>query len=379
AATLLVACGGDDDAARDASADDASTDASVTDDAGSVDASSDDDAGAATCDDPGTPTTPLPVARPQDDFNVTPLACTRTATALACELGVGSVYEESVAGGVRTLVANGVPSHDVGDFPNDGNPNAIAAQSYTYEVPVTPSGTGGPAQVFGLLFSGVVLDPGTAEVWNGDDAWRYEALLYGSAPDYFDSDATFHPDALGLDCNLAHVQPGGAYHYHGIPTSLAPSTPEVRHVGWAADGAPIVIRYGFSDPSDTTSEVVELRSSYRLRSGTRPAGSPGGSYDGTFVGDWEYVEGLGDLDACNGRTGMVTVAGTTREVYHYVLTYEFPFIPRCTTYAADPSFARGDMGGGMGLPTCMPGQRMCCGDGTCGGPENATNCPADCS
>ncbi|MCA9616276.1 MAG: YHYH protein, partial [Myxococcales bacterium] len=384
ASTLLFACGGDDDGVTDASTEDdagaETSDAATANDASiAEDAGTHDDAGAPTCDDPGTPTTPVPVARPQDDFNVTPLACTRTATALACELGVGSVYEESVAGGVRTLVANGVPSHDVGDFPNDGNPNAIAAQSYTYEVPVTPSGTGGPAQVFGLLFSGVVLDPGTAEVWNGNDAWRYEALLYGSAPDYFGSDSTFHPDALGLDCNFAHVQPGGAYHYHGVPTGLAPSTPEVRHVGWAADGAPIVIRYGHSDPSDADSEIVELRSSYRLRSGTRPAGSPGGTYDGTFVGDWEYVEGLGDLDACNGRTGVVTVEGATREVYHYVLTHEFPFIPRCTTYAADPSFARGDMGGGMGLPTCMPGQRMCCGDGVCGGPENATNCPADCS
>ncbi len=376
ATMLLLACGGDD-ASSDASlADDAGDDASTTDaDAPTLG----DDAGAPTCEAPGAPTTPVPVARPQDDFNVAPLDCTRTTTALACELGVASVYEESIAGGVRTLVANGVPSHDVGDFPNDGNPNAIAAQSYTYEVPVTPSGIGGPVQVFGLLFSGVVLDPGTAEVWNGNDAWRYEALLYGSAPDYFGSDSTRHPNALGVDCNFAHVQPGGSYHYHGVPTALTPNTPEVRHVGWAADGAPIVIRYGYSDPGDAGSEVVELRSSYRLRAGTRPPGSPGGTYDGTFVGDWEYVEGLGDLDACNGRTSLLTIEGATREVYHYVLTHQFPFIPRCTTYAADPSFVRGDMGGGMGLPTCMPGQRMCCGDGTCDGPENTMSCPADCS
>jgi hypothetical protein len=42
--------------------------------------------------------------------------------------------------------------------------------------------------------------------------------------------------------------------------------------------------------------------------GHAPSGSagPGGNYDGTFVQDWEYAAGTGDLDECNGRTGAVT-------------------------------------------------------------------------
>ncbi len=148
------------------------------------------------------------------------------------------------------------------------------------------------------------LDPGTAEAWNDDmrSGWNYEAL--GGAMN------------LGVDCNLAHVQPSGAYHYHGLPSLLDEG--DGRQVGWAADGHPIVI-----DGSAT--------SSWRLRSGERPGGSePAGVFDGTFTQDYEFVDGLGELDACNGREGP---AG-----YEYVLTAAFPFVPRCWVNSPDESF-----------------------------------------
>ena len=343
------------------------------------------------CDAPGTPTTPLPAASTDAGaINVTPLACTRTAMTLACEVGVEHAYSETIDGAKRVLTANGIVDHDVGDFPNPGNPNTIAPQAYNASVPVTPAGTGSTVasgvQVFGVLFSGAVLDAGTAETWNDDPAWRYEALRYSTAGDYFGSDDTMHPTALGVDCNLAHVQPGGAYHYHGVPTSLVPATPEVRHVGWAADGYPIVVTYGHTDGNDAASDVRVLRASYRVKSGTRPAGSPGGTYDGTFGADWEYVPGLGDLDACNGRVDTFEVNGTVVTTYAYVLTDTFPYIPRCWTAAPDPSFSRtgggagGDTGGGAGGPAdCAPGQtELCCGDGVCDGPETVDTCAADC-
>jgi hypothetical protein len=298
-----------------------------------------------------------------------------------------------VANGVRTLSANGIHNHDVGDFPNAGNPNTISAQTYTYTVPVTPAGTGGPSTIFGLLASGVVLDPGTAETWNDDASWRYEALRYGSAVPYFSgataTDKTFHPDALGVDCNLAHVQPSGSYHYHGVPTSLVPAAPAVVFAGWAADGYPITLLYGHADPKDAQSPVREMVASYRLKTGDRPASSPGGAYDGTFGQDWAYVEGSGDLDACNGHVGPISIDGQTVTTYHYVLTNTFPYIPRCTTAAADASFAQKGpapgmggtgAGGGTGAPgACTAGQTsMCCGDGVCDGPETKATCPADC-
>ncbi len=44
--------------------------------------------------------------------------------------------------------------------------------------------------------------------------------------------------------------------------------------------------------------------------------------------DWEYVEGLGDLDECNGRTETIVVGGVTYD-YVYYLTYTYPWAPRC--------------------------------------------------
>jgi hypothetical protein len=66
--------------------------------------------------------------------------------------------------------------------------------------------------------------------------------------------------------------------------------------------------------------------------GARPttAGSPGGSYNGTFRDDFEYIEGLGDLDACNG----MTING----VYGYYITDDYPYILGCFSGTPDPSF-----------------------------------------
>ena len=116
--------------------------------------------------------------------------------------------------------ANGIPWHKVGQFPNRGNPHTISEQAYNFEVrtnqkpnrKITPlhndSGFGPPNTPFGIAVNGVLFDPGTAEFFNGDRSsdWNYEALS-GAVP-------------LGVDFNNAHVQPNGAYHYHGLPTGL---------------------------------------------------------------------------------------------------------------------------------------------------------------
>jgi hypothetical protein len=106
-------------------------------------------------------------------------------------------------------------------------------------------------------------------------------------------------------------------------------------VGWAADGFPI---YGpWIQRGNDEASKARARSSYQLKKGTRPDG-PGGAFDGTFVGDWEYVAGSGDLDECNGREGvMPEFPGGT---YYYVLTEEFPFIPRLWRGTPDAAFLR---------------------------------------
>lgn len=66
-----------------------------------------------------------------------------------------------------------------------------------------------------------------------------------------------------------------------------------------------------------------------MKSGDRPGDgvtAPCGEYNGVYSNDYEYVEGLGTLDEATGRTGVTPEypLGT----YYYLVTDEFPYIPR---------------------------------------------------
>ncbi|MEZ5386914.1 MAG: YHYH protein [Prosthecobacter sp.] len=248
-------------------------------------------------------------------------------------------------GNYRRIQANGIPDHQPGRFPNRNNPNTIAPQHYDYRVPLNPAVAAQPTpyrmQPFGIGVNGVVFDPFAAEWWKNDpnSGWQYEP--FGGAVN------------LGLDDSNAHVQPNGAYHYHGIPNGLieeaSGNQPAVTLVGWAADGFPIYGPWGYSDARDAASPLKKLKSSYGIKQGARPPKSPSGKYDGSFVQDYEYVEGTGDLDASNGRFGVTPEfpEGT----YHYVLTEQYPYIPRQFVGTPDASFERrGPPGGGFGPP-----------------------------
>lgn len=244
----------------------------------------------------------------------------------------------------RVIQSNGIPNHAVGSFPNSGNPNRISAQDYDFKVPARPRLTGLDKNFglgkFGVAINGIPFDPGAAEWWqrNPRSGWQYAAMS-GAVP-------------LGLDQNNAHVQPGGAYHYHGPPTGLLNKYPYRQQptlIGWAGDGFPIYATYGFRDPNDGASGIEQLRSSYRIKSGTRPGG-PGGRYDGSFLQDYEYVAGQGDLDECNGRQGVLPEF--PNGTYYYVVTEEFPYIPRCFKGTPAQAFLgpQGPPGGQMGGP-----------------------------
>ncbi|MBT4865994.1 MAG: YHYH protein [Planctomycetaceae bacterium] len=250
--------------------------------------------------------------------------------------------------GYRYISANGIPKHSIGRFPNRRNPNRVSEQRYAFRVPAKPKNAKKVTWLehgsFGVAVNGVPFDPFTAEYWrfNRNSGWRYEALS-GKLD-------------LGLDTNNAHVQPNGAYHYHGLPGGLIKRLgggTTVLLIGWAADGFPIYANYGYIDPMDAASGTVKLTASYRVKRGIRPNG-PGGQYDGTFVEDYEYVAGAGDLDECNGRFG---VTGEFPDgVYYYVLTEQFPFIPRGYKGTPDQTFRRRGPrpGGRPGFPPRPP-------------------------
>ena len=115
--------------------------------------------------------------------------------------------------------------------------------------------------------------------------------------------------------------------------------------GFAADGFPIYGPYGYTHGNDGS--ITEVAASYQIRNGTRPD-VPGGVYDGTYVADYEYVSGLGELDGSNGRFAATPEHpdGTS----HYVLTAAYPFIPRSFRGTPDGSFSKQATGGGTGGP-----------------------------
>lgn len=131
--------------------------------------------------------------------------------------------------------------------------------------------------------------------------------------------------------NNAHVQPGGVYHYHGVPEGLVTKLNKgtaMSLIGWAADGFPIYARYGYTIATDAKSAVKVLSSGYRLKNLPDVNRPPVSMYAmGAFTQDYEYVAGLGDLDECNGRTGVTPEF--PNGIYHYVATDTFPHLPRC--------------------------------------------------
>ncbi len=137
---------------------------------------------------------------------------------------------------------------------------------------------------------------------------------------------------FGTDSNNAHVQPQGTYHYHGIPeglvTKLSNGNKVMTLIGWAADGFPIYARYGYTVATDASSAVKVVKGSYRTKASpdaNRPATSLYAM--GAFKQDYEYVAGLGDLDECNGRTGVTPEF--PKGIYHYYATDSYPYLQRC--------------------------------------------------
>lgn len=240
-----------------------------------------------------------------------------------------SIITLSADGQWRSIRSNSISEHLTGEFPNSGNPNTIAEFAINMRIPANPvhSGRATRVKVPGVAMNGVSFDPGAGEFYRGDPSlgWQYEAL----------SGAV----ALGLDDNHAHVQPTGKYHYHGLPTGLMDrlsvnAAQHSKQIGWAVDGFPIYARYGYASADGT--KVADMTSSYHLKSGSRPSGGdqPGGTYDGTFTADYDYVPGSGDLDECNGK--LTVTPDFPNGTYAYFLTTDYPVVPRCVMGTPDP-------------------------------------------
>lgn len=165
------------------------------------------------------------------------------------------------------------------------------------------------------------------------------------------------------DANCIYWEPGTNEDMSDYDMSKIPTNQHSPIVGWAFDGFPIYGMYGFDDDGQT---IRTISSSYVIER-TQDGGDQG--YNG--IDDWNYADGVGDLDECNGRFGPTPEF--PEGIYHYVSTpvsgsptavtdtngntvgmIGFPYFLLCYHGVADVSSQ--SLGGGQG-PGPGPGGR----------------------
>ncbi len=93
---------------------------------------------------------------------------------------------------------------------------------------------------------------------------------------------------------------------------LAHKPASARHsplIGWSGDGFPIYLDKGYKSAKRKNSGVRTLRSSFKLEHTVEGACE---KVDGTYIEDYQFIAGGGDLDESNGR---------------FQVTPEFPVAP----------------------------------------------------
>ena len=237
---------------------------------------------------------------------------------------------------VRKVYTNNFPAHSYGPW---AGPNTLAAQDFEYSMCLYPELTStiteikedpssqacGGGIIFGVSNQGINYSP--------------FARLYWVNPNTQEENLNWHVEAdftLAMDSNGGHVNNVSRYHYHNIPKDYFTNDLKIdgtQHspiLGYAADGFPIYYKYLYTDATTTATNptVSAFTSGYSLKQGNRPGDgitAPDGAYDGTYIEDYEYTGA--DLDECGGR--FAVTPEYPNGTYYYVLTDNWPYIPRC--------------------------------------------------
>lgn len=260
-------------------------------------------------------------------------------TDITRDMDFTSVFEVSQDGQSCSVSANDIPNYDFNDD-SAHFAEPVAEQHISLKIPRTPEAattrTALSMQSYNaVMLNGVVLDLIANGCYKpGDPAADTDGnIANGCGPSVDWRLDPMGPVRFGTDSHNGHTQPGGLYHYHGNPNALfdpEESSQGSPVIGFAADGFPI---YGPHYLDAQTGEMRHAVSGYTLKQGSRPVGksSPGGSYDGTYIQDYEFTN-AGTLDECNG----MTVNGQ----YGYYVTDSYPYVMGCYAGTPDPSFQK---------------------------------------
>jgi hypothetical protein len=240
------------------------------------------------------------------------------------------------------VTATCIPDYSIG--PWAANPNTPVNQNFVFKITRNPvQNTGNPVSTplghIGVWSNGVsIFNAKDGMSYNNQGIWFRDALVF---------------EGISFDNCLGHPAPNGEYHHHVNPTCLYDDTDDTQHapiIGYAFDGFPIYGAYGF-DNVNGTGVFRKMQSSYQLRNITSRTTLPNGTvlqpsqygpaigtqYPlGSFLEDYEYVPGSGDLDEHNGR--FCITPEYPSGVYAYFVTIDasedpvFPYVLGPTYY-----------------------------------------------
>ena len=213
-----------------------------------------------------------------------------------------------------------------------------------------------PLGAIGIAANGVVFyNPSAGGGGNPPAGFQWNAHFENSPISFGDDQCGGHPEQTGqyhyhdthfLDCWKQNSAMAGYNDYYG---STQFNGDNLRHpdghsklVGFAFDGFPVYGPYAYDSPWDNLSGVRTMISSYSVKDVEAPGRPDYGNDEdnppaGSFIQDWEYLEGTGDLDVHNGR--YCITPEFQNGTYAYFLTVDpddieapaFPYLIGTTT------------------------------------------------
>lgn len=189
------------------------------------------------------------------------------------------------------IMSNGLATTPWIGEPSGYDTYSPQAQSYVFSLPALnlPLPTPPFNRFDALGFIGVAVDGVPFKSPNSGNITKYNDLYY-TENSVINPRQDFFIDGSGI------IGKDKKFYYQSDPTRLYTKNPTQHSpiVGFAFDGLPIYGPYG----KDDYGNIRVMRSSYRLKDVQRANHTVP---DGSFIEDYEYVAGLGDLDQYNTR------------------------------------------------------------------------------
>lgn len=215
------------------------------------------------------------------------------------------------------------------DWPN--NPWFAEAQNFVFKITLSPQEK--PSNKTETGYGHIGLWTNGVSIYNPKDAKSYlDSSVWFQNAFFFE-----HLDIETMDSCFGHPNGLHEYHLHVHPACLWNETDSTNHaplLGYAFDGFPIYGCYAYAN-TNGTGAIKRLKSSYRLRSISDRTTLPDGTvltppyYGpsllsfplGAYMEDYEFVQGLGDLDEHNGR--FCVTPEYPNGIYAYFVTIDY--------------------------------------------------------